>query len=62
MADPAYPRGALFAKLLPDMWDRAERLGAWSVNFNKAEVSRSLVEDAPLTRLQGSGLHRQFKH
>mgnify|MGYP001563362776 FL=1 len=46
LADPAYPRGVLFAKLLPDMWDRAERLGAWSVNFNKGEVSRSLVEDA----------------
>lgn len=46
LADPAYPRGALFAKLLPDMWDRAERLGAWSVNFDKRDVSQSLVEDA----------------
>ena len=46
LADPAYPRGALFAKLLPDMWDRAERLGAWSVNFDKADVSQSLVEEA----------------
>jgi glycerophosphoryl diester phosphodiesterase len=45
-ADPAYPRGVLFAKLLPDMWDRAERLGAWSVNFDKKDVSRSLVDDA----------------
>ena len=46
LADPAFPRGALFARLLPDLWDRAERLGAWSVNFDKAFVSRSLVEDA----------------
>jgi glycerophosphoryl diester phosphodiesterase len=44
--DPAYPRGALFAKLLPDMWDRAERLGAWSVNFDKRDVNLSLVEEA----------------
>lgn len=46
LADPAYPRGALFARLLPDMWDRAEELGAWSANFDKGVVSRSLVEEA----------------
>ena len=46
LADIAYPRGILFAKLLPDMWDSAERLGAWSVNFHKGDVSRSLVDDA----------------
>ena len=45
MTDPAYPRGVLFAKLSPDMWDRAERLGAWSLNFDKGNISRSLVED-----------------
>jgi glycerophosphoryl diester phosphodiesterase len=45
-ADSVYPRGALFAKLLPDMWDRAKRLGAWSMNFSKGDVSRALVEEA----------------
>jgi glycerophosphoryl diester phosphodiesterase len=45
MTDAAYPRGVLIAKLLPDMWDRAERLGAWSVHFDKGNISRSLVED-----------------
>ena len=46
LADPTYPRGVLFAKRLPDMWQRAAQLGAWSVNFDKGEISRSLVEDA----------------
>lgn len=45
-ADPLYPRGVLFVKLLPDTWERAERLGAWSVNFDKGDVSRALVEEA----------------
>ncbi|MGV0033464.1 MAG: glycerophosphodiester phosphodiesterase [Candidatus Azotimanducaceae bacterium WSBS_2022_MAG_OTU7] len=46
LADPAYPRGALFAELSPEMWDRAEKLDAWSVNFNKKDVRRSLVKEA----------------
>ena len=37
---------ALFAKLIPDIWERAERLAAWSVNFDKKDISQSLVDEA----------------
>ena len=45
-SDPAYPRGALFAKLLKDKWQIASDLGAWSVNFDRKLITQSLVEDA----------------
>jgi glycerophosphoryl diester phosphodiesterase len=44
--DERYRRGALFAKLLPDQWQRAEKLGAWSVNFDQKDISTSLVAEA----------------
>ena len=46
LANPIYPRGILFAKCTPNMWETPDRLRAWSVNFEKSEVNRSLVEDA----------------
>lgn len=45
-ADPQYRRGALFGKLLPDQWQRAEKLGAWSVNFALGDVTGKLVSEA----------------
>ena len=46
LADPTYPRGVLFTRCAPNMWETSDRLGAWSVNFEKSEVNRSLVKDA----------------
>ena len=46
LADENFPRGVLFGKLLHDRWQRAERLGAWSVNFNERHVTRELVIEA----------------
>jgi len=45
-ADRRYRRGALFGKLLADRWQRAEQLSAWSVNFDKKDVTIELVNDA----------------
>ena len=43
LADPKFHRGALFAKRLPDEWERAARLGAYSVNFELKDVDEALV-------------------
>ncbi len=45
-ADKRFRRGALFGKLTDDLWERAERLEPWSVNFDKKIVTQSLVDDA----------------
>ncbi|NBT33582.1 MAG: hypothetical protein EBT13_17240, partial [Rhodobacteraceae bacterium] len=44
--DARYRRGALFGKLLPDQWLRAERLDAWSVNFDQRYITAELVSEA----------------
>lgn len=44
--DARYRRGALFGKLLPDQWQRAERLDAWSVNFDQRDITAELVAEA----------------
>lgn len=44
--DARYRRGALFIKLLPDQWLRAERLDAWSVNFDQRHITAELVSEA----------------
>jgi len=44
--DARYRRGALFSKPLPDQWQRAERLGAWSVNFDQRHITGELVTEA----------------
>lgn len=44
--DVKFPRGALFAKLMPDQWLRASNLNAWSVNFDKQDVTPELVMEA----------------
>ena len=46
MADPTFLRGALFGKLLPDQWQRAANLEAWSVNFDLKDVTQGLVDEA----------------
>jgi glycerophosphoryl diester phosphodiesterase len=43
-ADPAFKRGALFHKKT-DYLDRAEKLGAYSINLSRKLVSRKLVEE-----------------
>ena len=45
-ADPLFRRGALFGRILPDLWERAERLDAWSVNFDLKDVTSALVDEA----------------
>ena len=45
-SDPQYQRAALFDELAPDRWEKAERLGAWSVNFYLDHVTRELVDEA----------------
>lgn len=46
LADPTFLRGALFGKLLPDQWQRAANLEAWSVNFDLKDVTQGLVDEA----------------
>ncbi len=46
LAAPEFRRGVLLGKLLPDMWERAERLAGWSVNFDKKVISPTLVDEA----------------
>ncbi|MBT4160864.1 MAG: glycerophosphodiester phosphodiesterase [Gammaproteobacteria bacterium] len=45
-ANPTYRRGALFSRLTRDMWEQAETLGAWSVNFDMRDVTPQLVTEA----------------
>lgn len=44
--DATFRRGALFAKRMNDEWERAERLGAYSVNFSLKNVDQALVDNA----------------
>jgi len=44
--DATFRRGALFAKRMNDEWERAERLGAYSVNFSLKNVDQALVDKA----------------
>ena len=44
--DPKYRRGALFEKLVPDRWQQAQDLAAWSMNFSLNDVTTELVDEA----------------
>lgn len=46
LGDEVFRRGALYGKLLDDLWQRAEDLAAWSVNFDMKDVTEPLVSEA----------------
>ena len=45
-SDPQYQRGVLFNRLVPDRWQKAEKLAACSVNFYFEHVTQKLVDEA----------------
>lgn len=45
-ADASFRRGALFHKATSDMFDRAESLGAYSINLNQKVTNEKLVNQA----------------
>ena len=47
-SDPKYRRGALFDSHVPDQWQQAKQLKAWSVNLYFDHVDRKLVDEAHL--------------
>ena len=46
LASKDYRRGLLFGELAPQLWQRAETLGGWSVNLYRKQVSQVLVNEA----------------
>ena len=45
-SDPRYKRGVLFNEVTDNQWEKAEYLGAWSVNFPLNHISKELVNEA----------------
>ncbi len=46
LADPVFPRGALFHKSVPDMFERTAALNATCLNLSRKLVKRELVDEA----------------
>ena len=46
LADARYRRGALFGRLSGNPMERARKLNAWSVNFDRRTVNAALVSQA----------------
>jgi glycerophosphoryl diester phosphodiesterase len=46
LADSAFRKGALIDRTFKNQWDKAAELGAWSINFNRKNVTKALVTEA----------------